>query len=400
MNNNLKKEFSVSKGLFIPVYRNIPSAPEPAIGGMAYDNSTRALLLSDGMTWYSPITPSTPTIDGAVFGTTSENDPSSTGLGYLCGSAAGENVFVGYSAGLNNNGTQTGLTFVGTFAGGTLQNVSNKTFVGRSANSGPVSGNFQQNGTGVGRAVLNNATGSDGVAIGEQSQLANLGSRSCGIGTNTLGTALGPIYDDCVAIGYERLNVPQTCPGIVNIGSSMTFWDPGTSSNVAYIGSGSTLSSNISNVVALGSGTFAGAAVPSNSFAVADDITQWRSLGLSVSASANILQFNPVTGLITQAASSRRFKEDIEDANEENVPSMIDAKVCTYKIDGEKEHGVIAEDIPEFYSCSDKEGINGVIMPRIIMALLCEVQKLRKDIAKEKKKKHQKRNAKKTSRVF
>ncbi|AEA06878.1 conserved hypothetical protein [Lausannevirus] len=383
MNNVLKKEFSTSKGLFVPVYRNIPSAPEPVIGGMAYDNSTQALLLSDGITWYSPITPSTPTTLGAVFGTTSNIDPSPTGLGYQCGTAVGENVFVGFQAGQNVTGTETGLTYVGVAAGSRFQGVNNKTLVGRSAGTGPNSA--QQNATGMGRAVLNNATGSDAIAIGDQSQLANLGSRSCGIGTNTLGTALGPIYDDCVAVGYNRLNVPQTGSRIINVGSSMTFWDPGSSANVTYIGVGSTLSPNITNVVALGSGTFAGGVVPNNTFAIADDITQWRSLGLSVAASANVLQFDPLTGLITQAASSRRFKEDIEDATDEEVPSLAEAKVCTYKIDGNKEHGVIAEEIPEFYCCSDKEGRNGVLMTRIIMALLCEVQKLKKEIAQEKR---------------
>ncbi|BAU79912.1 hypothetical protein A9K97_gp439 [Tokyovirus A1] len=383
MNNILKKEFSTSKGLFIPVYQNIPSAPEPAIGGMAYDNSTQALLLSDGITWYSPSDPSTPTTLGTVFGTTSEADPSATGLGYQCGSAVGENVFVGRGAGQNATASQTGLTFVGIFAGNAFQATSNKTLIGRTAGASVPAGLALQNGTGVGRAVFNNATGSDGIAIGDSSQLANLGSRSCGIGTNTFGITLGPIYDDSVAIGYDRLNVPQICSGIINVGSSMTVWNPGTSTNVVYVGSGSTLSPNISNVVALGSGTFAGAVVPNNTFAVADDVTQWRSVGLSVAASANVLQFDPVTGLMTQAASSRRFKEDIEDADE-RVPSLAEAKVCTYEIDGSTEHGVIAEDIPEFYACSDKEGKNGVMMTRVIMALLCEVQKLKKEIAEEK----------------
>nr|WRK65356.1 peptidase [Marseillevirus futianmevirus] len=381
MNTALKKEFEVSKGLFIPVYRNIASAPEPVIGGMAYDNSTGGLLLSDGITWYNPSNSSAPMITGTVFGTTSEQDPSATGLGFECGSAQGENVFVGYRAGAENNGTQTGLTFVGVFAGEVEQTGNNKTLVGRTAGT---SIGAQANATAVGRGVLNNAGGSDAVAIGDTSQLANDGSRSCGIGTNTVGGAnLNPVFDDCVAIGYDRLNFSQTPDNIVNIGSSMSAWDPGTSSGIVYLGSGSTLSPDILNVVALGSGAFSGVTAD-NTFAIADDITQWRSLGLSVSASANILQFDPVTGLITQAASSRRFKEDIEDADE-RVPSLAEAKVCTYKIDGKTEHGIIAEDVPEFYRCFDSEGVNGVVFCRVIMALLCEVQKLKKEIADAKR---------------
>nr|WNL49590.1 peptidase [Marseillevirus sp.] len=379
MNSSIKREFSVSRDLYVPVYRSAASVPQPSTGSIAYDNSTQATILSNGISWYSPASSSAPGSLGAVYGTTSATDPSATGLGYQCGTAAGENVFVGTGAGQNMTGTQTGLTFVGVDAGNLSQSVNNKTIVGRSAGVSST----QQNGTGVGRSVLGVGTGSGCVAIGDFSQNANTGSRSCSIGTNTLGIALGPVYNDCVAIGYERLQSTQTGTGLINIGSSMTPWDSGTSTNVIYIGGGSTLSSNITNVIALGSGTFAGAAVANNTFAVADDITQWRSLGLTVSASANVLQFDPVTGLITQAASSRRFKQDIEDADE-RVPSLANAKVCTYKIDGSTEHGVIAEDIPEFYACSDKEGINGVMMTRIIMALLCEVQKLKKEITEEK----------------
>ncbi|AQM72988.1 peptidase [Noumeavirus] len=381
MNNILKKEFETTKGLFIPVYRNISSAPIPSIGGVAYNNSTQLLLLSDGLTWYSPTTPSaSPTVRGLVFGTTSTADPSATGLGNNCGTAVGENVFVGIQSGFLNIGVQTGLTFVGYLSGRALQSVNNKTLIGRSAG---VQIGLQQNAVGIGSGVLANATGSDGIAIGTFSQNANLGSRSCGIGSSTLGTSLSPVYDDCVAIGYNRLVSPETCTGVINVGSSTTEWPSGTSTDVVYIGNSSDLSSNINNVVALGSGTFAGAPVTDNTLVIDDTITQWRSFGMTFAASVNILQFDPVTGLITQAASSRRFKENIQDADDK-VPSLANSKVCTYDIDGGTGHGFIAEDIPEFYASFDRDGINGVLLTRIIMALLCEVQKLKKEILEKK----------------
>lgn len=381
MNNIIKKEFSVSKGLFIPVYRNIPSAPEPAIGGMAYDNSTQGLLLSEGISWYPPYVPSTPTGRGTVFGTTSAAGPSATGFGNLCGTAAGENVFVGYRSGQQNFSSQTGLTYIGALSGIASQAGGNKTLIGISAS---VTFGLQSNGTGVGYAVFQNAGGNNGVAVGTSSQLANGGSRGCSMGRNTLGTFFAPNYDDCIAIGNNRLQSPQSCVGVIDVGSSATEWPSGDSNNVVHIGTGVDLSSNINNVVALGSGTFAGAAVTNNTFAIADDITQWRSFGLSVSASANILQFDPVTGLITQAASSRRFKENIEDVKNA-VISLESLKVRTYEINGETDRGIISEEVPEIFATFDSEGRrNGVVLARFVMALLGELQEAKTLLEKAK----------------
>lgn len=382
MNNILKKEFQVTKNLFIPVYRNSSSAPETTAGAVSYNSSTQSILVSDGTSWYSPTTANaSPTVRGLVFGTTSTADPSAAGLGNNCGTAVGENVFVGIESGFLNTAAQTGLTFVGHLSGRALQSVNNKTFIGSSA--GAQTG-LQQNAVGIGTGTLENATGSDGIAIGVSSQNANTGSRSCSIGSNTMGTSLSPAYNDCVAIGYNKLTSPQTCTGVINVGSSAAEWTSGTSTDVVFIGNAAGLPSNLNNVVALGSGTFAGAPVTDNTLVIDDGVTQWRSFGMNFATSVNILQFDPVTGLITQAASSRRFKENIRDADEK-VPSLADAKVCTYDIDGGTGHGFIAEDIPEFYASFDREGINGVLLTRIIMALLCEVQKLKKEILEKKR---------------
>ncbi|AHA46218.1 hypothetical protein ISTM_320 [Insectomime virus] len=381
MDSMLKKEYTVSKGLFVPVYPNIASAPEPVIGGFAYDNSTQSLLLSDGITWYAPAPNATPTGRGAVFGTTSEVDPSATGLGFRCYSTPGENVSIGFLPVTPVSGAQTGLTFLGDSAGRSNNLANNRTFIGKDAGGGPTTN--CPNATGIGRGVMFIYTGTDSCAIGDSSQNGNSGSQNCSIGDLSLGFVGGPFYDNCIAIGNLKLRAAQTCNGVINIGAAPVEWIAGNSTDVIYIGNGITLSSNITNVVALGSGVFSGAAVPNNTFAITDDTTQWRSLGLSVAASANVLQFDPVTGIITQAASSRRFKENIREA--QKIPSLEKEKVCTYEINGRTDHGLIAEDIPDFYSCSDSKGKNGVMMTRIIMGLLKEVQKLRDEIEKEKK---------------
>ena len=387
MNSVIKKEFTVSKGLFVPVYPNIASAPEPSIGGVAYDNSTQLLLLSDGITWYSPSTPSaTPTTEGLVFGTTSEVDPSTTALGFNTGTATGENVFLGRDSGRTLAGNQTNMTFIGRSSGELAINKTDCTFIGNLAGVGALL-STQSSMVSIGYSASGFGEGTDCVSLGNGSQIANDGSRSCSIGSNNLGQTLSPLYDDCVVIGNNRLTSPQSCTGVIDIGSSAAQWPSGDSDDVIYVGGGTDLSANITNVVALGSGTFAGAAVTDNTFAIADDITQLRSLGLSVAASANILQFDPVTGLITQAASSKRFKKDIQDISEDTIPSLENLKVCTYEIDGQTDRGVISEDIPELFATFDQEGRrNGVIFARFVMALLSEIQDLKKELVNAREK--------------
>nr|QZX43947.1 hypothetical protein MarQu_365 [Marseillevirus sp.]WNL50547.1 hypothetical protein MarDSR_508 [Marseillevirus sp.] len=382
INSVIKKEFVVSKKLFIPVYQNIASAPVPTKGSLAFDKTTQSIIVSNGINWQSPsASNATPASRGIVYGTTSSVAGTVTGYGYLCGSGTGTCVYVGANAGEFNVGVQTGLTFVGNFAGRVLQAATNKVMIGGGA--GQNDAGLQQNSVGIGYLALVTAnTGTDNVAIGTQSQSVGRGSGNCSIGVQSLGSQslTTATYNNCVAIGYLRLQSPTTLSsGLVAIGNT-NIWNPGaTATDIVYIGNGTTIPANATNIVAFGSGTFAGAVVPNNTFAVADNITQLRSFGLSVSASANILQFDPVTGLITQAASSKRFKENIREL--EPFPSLLETKVCTYDIDGGKDHGVIAEEVPEEYASFDIEGQrNGVKFSRIIMYLLSRVQSLQKEI--------------------
>ncbi|AMQ10990.1 hypothetical protein [Brazilian marseillevirus] len=387
MNSAIKKEFVVTSKLFVPVYESIAAAPTPTAGSVAFDKTLQSLVVSNGINWQAPVAPNaTPSARGIVYGSTSSTVGTVTGYGYLSGSGTGTCTYIGRSAGEFNIGAQTGLTFVGAFAGRVLQAATNKTMIGGGA--GQNDAGLQQNSVGVGYTALATAnTGTNNVAVGTSSQLVGRGSGNCAVGIQTLGgqALTTATYDNCVALGYQRLvGATTSSSGIINIGS-IGLWAPGASStDVIYVGNGTTIPINSTNIIAFGSGTFAGAVVPNNTFAVSDTITQLRSLGLAVSASANILQFDPVTGLVTQAASSQRFKENIVPM--EKLPSLLGAKVCTYDIDGGKDHGVISEEIPEIYATFDIEGQrNGVKFSRIIMYLLSEIQRVASEIEEIKK---------------
>ncbi|AGV01396.1 hypothetical protein C8_47 [Cannes 8 virus] len=376
-NSVIKKEFVVSRNLVVPIYQSIAAAPEPIVGSIAYNAATQGLISSNGLTWSSPsASAATPTTAGLVFGITSTSPTTTTSYGNGSGAAPNGNVFAGWRAGFNNNGAQTGLTIVGHLAASQTQTVSNKTVVGRSAG---LIGTAQQNSTGVGSStLLTGASGSNNCAVGQNSQGVGIGSGNCSMGSNALGSGPGSNSNNTVGIGYFVMSTNVTPSGVINVGaaSGAVFWNPGNSVDVVYFGNGTSLSSNITNVIAIGRGNFSGVTA-NNTFVVADGITQWRSLGLSVSASANVLQFDPVTGLITQAASSRRFKENIQEPKKEESSDILAMKIQTYEIDGKTDHGAISEEIPEKYTTSDSQGRrNGVKMLRVIMSLLSEIQVL------------------------
>lgn len=380
-NSVIKKEFTVSRSVVVPVYPNLASAPEPVAGSIAYNAATQGLILSDGNSWASPsASVATTTTRGILYGYTPDSPNTTVCLGNGNGTAPAGNVFVGFRAGYNSNGAQTGLTLVGYISGLSVQAVSNKTMIGDSSGG---NANSQQNSTGIGSFVFSLSTaGSNNCAAGQDSQSRNTGSGNCSIGSTALGITGTSAFDNCVGIGLDVLS-SGTSSGIINIGTSpgFTYWNPGTSTDVVFLGNSTSLSSNITNVVALGFGNFSGV-VANNTLVVADNITQWRSSGLSVSASANVLQFDPATGLITQAASSQRFKQNIQTPPADASSDILNMKIRTYEIDGQTDHGAISEDIPEKYVTVDIEGRrNGVKMLRIIMSLLSEIQVLNEQLS-------------------
>ncbi|BAU80334.1 hypothetical protein A9K97_gp017 [Tokyovirus A1] len=381
-NSTIKKEFVVSRNLVIPVYKNLAAAPEPVVGSIAYNAATQGVISSNGLSWSSPsASAATPTARGIVFGLTSVSPTTTTSYGNGSGTAPSGNIFVGWRSGFSNNGAQTGITAVGHLSCSQAQTVTNKTMVGRSAGN---QGAAQQNSTGVGSTVFTSgASGSNNCAAGQSSQSVNVGSGNSSMGNASLGGTGAPTYNNSVGIGYLCLSGGTASSGIVNIGAAPggAFWNPGSSTDVVFIGNGTSLSANITNVVALGRGNFSGVTA-NNTLAIADNVTQWRSLGLAASASANVLQFDPVTGLVTQAASSQKFKQNIQTPLEGESSDILDMKVCTYEIDGQTDHGVISEEIPEKYATFDVKGQrNGVKMLRVIMSLLSEIQVLNEQLS-------------------
>ncbi|AQM72994.1 hypothetical protein B1750_gp013 [Noumeavirus] len=378
-NSTIKKEYVVSRNLVVPIVQNIAAVPEPTFGSIVYNLATSGLVISNGVTWATPTaSAATPTARGIVFASTSTTIGTTTSYGNLAGSAPGGNVFLGWRAGFNNVGAQTGLTFVGHLSGSVSQNVTNKTVVGRSSG---INANSQQNSCGVGTFCLSGSSGSDNCATGLGSNSIGTGSGNCGIGATTVG-GLTSQHNNDTGVGFFTLAGGTSSSGIVNVGTAQgsVYWNPGTSVDVVYLGNNTSLSSNITNVVALGMGSFTGA-VANNTLVVENNVSQWRSLGLTVAASANILQFDPVTGLITQAASSKRFKQKIRPLPEKHTEDIFRMKVKTYEISGQVDHGVISEEVPEKYATFDNEGRrNGVKLLPIIMSILSEIQKLRKEI--------------------
>ncbi|BAU80336.1 hypothetical protein A9K97_gp015 [Tokyovirus A1] len=381
-NSVIKKEFVVSKRLVVPVLANAAAATVATPGSIAFDNTTQSLVVSGGSSWVTPTAAAaTPTVRGTVFGTTQSVSNASVGLGSNIGVGTGTNTFIGNRAGVGNAIGQTSLTGVGEQAFFSTQNVLNKTVVGK---SGGISGSTGANSTGIGNSVFRIMTSgsNNNCAVGTEAQSTTTGSGNCSIGDLTMSPASTSNSTNSVAIGHSRLAsvLTTTASSVINIGSG-TVWSPGTTGSIGatFIGNGGTLTNNTTGTFALGSGGFAGT-TPSQTFAVSDNITQWRSLGLAVSASANVLQFDPATGLITQAASSQRFKENIGDA-EDFSSDILELKVCSYEIDGQTDHGVIAEEVPEFFATFDAEGQrNGVKHLLFTMAILSEIQKLREQV--------------------
>ncbi|AMQ10547.1 hypothetical protein [Brazilian marseillevirus] len=380
-NSVIKREFVVSRNLVVPILKDASAATISTPGSIAFDDATQTLVASGGTSWSAPTaSAATPTVRGTVLGTTPNVSNATVGIGNGIGSGTGTNTFLGIRTGTGNGSGQTSLTAIGESAMMNAQNVLNKTVVGK--NSG-IASNTGANSTCVGHSAMSSmAVGSsNSCAVGTQAQQATTGSGNCSIGDSTMTPDPTSNSNNSIAIGHSRLTtaIETTATNVINIGSG-TAWSPGAagSTGVTFIGNGGTLTNNTTGTFALGSGGFTGT-TPAQTFAVSDNITQWRSLGLAVSASANVLQFDPVTGLITQAASSKRFKENIRE--EDFSSDILDLKVCSYEIGGKTDHGVIAEEVPETFATFDKDGQrNGVKHLLFTMAILSEIQKLRETV--------------------
>lgn len=243
-------------------------------------------------------------------------------------------LYFGGTTFIHNFGTQN--TFVGQSAGNLTLTATNSVAVGFNALTGLTSG---EGNVAVGNASLSSLTsGGDNVAVG--SALANIetgsfntavgvgaifaldadGSRNTAVGYNT-GIDLDTGNDN-IFIGYEAGSVLET----------------NESSNI-IIGSVGTIGDN--NLIRIGT-QGAGAGQQNTCFIAG--IT-----GVSVANSATVL-LNTSTGQLGTVVSSRRFKEDIRNIENENEELLKSTPVkFSYKNDTKKEtaYGIIAEELHE-----------------------------------------------------
>ncbi|ALX27645.1 hypothetical protein GMAR_ORF271 [Golden Marseillevirus] len=239
--------------------------------------------------------------------------------------------------------------------------------------------------------------GIENVSVGSQAGLNSVGN-SCvffgySAGTSVIGSGntifgaqaadggfTGPATNN-VIIGFQAGRTGTTASSNIVIGTSACP-NLGTCTNCIVIGTSSNCQTAGTNRIVLGANT---TGTTNNELTISPTITQWRSFGLSVSASANTLQINPATGVITQAASSRRFKENIRDLEVDTSKlHELSLHSYNYKSDGQEDYGLIAEDtfeiLPEIVTLDSEGQPHGIKHLTLVMLLLAEVQRLRKEL--------------------
>ncbi|AMQ10991.1 low complexity HA-like repeat protein [Brazilian marseillevirus] len=381
-NFETRRELVVSKKLVIPVVPSLAAASDATPGTVVFDSSSGNMNVATGTAWTLSSLPSaTPTTRGTVFGQTETATASPTSLGYQSSAVAGDSsTFIGYQSGLGVDIAAEDCTGVGAGSMSILGVGARCVAVG--VNSGRAVG-FDN--VSVGANSMNGAVGSSNVCIGTSTGTGLTGSRNTVIGVQAAdGTTTGP-FNDNVIVGYQAGRTGTTASGNIVVGQGA---NPalGTLTNSISLGRAATCGTSGTNRIALGTSA---TCTVDNEMTIAPTITQWRSLGLSSAAAANTLQINPATGIITQAASSRRFKENIRDLEvDTRALHELSMKTYNYKKDGEKDHGLIAEEafevLPDIVTLDAEGKPHGIKHLTLAMLLLAELQRLEKEVARFK----------------
>nr|WRK65310.1 peptidase [Marseillevirus futianmevirus] len=375
-NFETRRDLTVTKNFVVPVVPNLASANLATPGSIVYDKTTGNLNVSSGSGWSPSNLPiATPTVRGVVFGSTPTSTTTSTSLGYLSGTAAPNSLFVGYSAGSAVGAVQS-CTAVGASAMSVAGILDNSTAIG--ASSGNIAGSDN---TSVGANSASGSTGDDNAYFGYNCAQNIVGSENVIFGVQAGdGGATGP-FDDNVIIGFQAGRTATTASGNIVIGQGACP-DLGTCTNCVVVGRAASCGTSGTNRIVLGASAVG---ATDNEMTIAPTITQWRSLGLSSAAAANTLQIDPATGIITQAASSRRFKEKIRDL-EVNTQKLYDLslKSYNYKADGKEDFGLIAEDthdvLPEIVTLDAEGKPHGIKHLALVALLVAELQNLKKRV--------------------
>lgn len=376
-NFETRRELTVSKKFIVPVVPNLASAILATPGAIVFDKSTGNLNVATGSSWSPGGVPiATPTSRGVVFGNTSTSVVGVVSLGYLANAASTTGTYVGYGAGASLGNISTDCTAIGYRAMDVPANIVRCVAVG--ANAGNITGD--QN-ISVGASSSSGATGSDNVVFGFESASGMTGSRNILIGTQVSDGGITGPFNDNIVVGYQAGRAATTASGNIVFGSGASP-NLGTCTNCIVIGTAATAGTSGTNRIVLGASAVG---ATDNELTIAPTITQWRSIGLSSAAAANTLQINPATGIITQAASSRRFKEDIQDLDVDTKKLHdLSLKTYKYKSDGRRDYGLIAEDtyevLPEIVTLDADGNPHGIKHLTLAMLLLAEVQNLRKEL--------------------
>ncbi|BAU80331.1 low complexity HA-like repeat protein [Tokyovirus A1] len=376
-NFETRRDLTVSKNFVVPVVPSLAAANIATPGSIVFDKSTGNLNVSSGSGWSPSNLPiATPTVRGIVFGSTNTGSGSTTSLGYLSGTAASSSVFVGYSAGSSVAALITDCTAVGFSAMSTPGVLDRSTAVG--ASSGNIAG---LENTSVGANAASGSTGNSNVCFGYNSGINMTGSENVIFGTQAADGGISGPFSDNVVVGFQAGRAATTASGNVVVGQAACP-NLGTCTNCIVVGRAATAGTSGTNRIVLGASAVG---ATDNELTIAPTITQWRSLGLSSAAAANTLQINPATGIITQAASSRRFKENIRDLEVDTSKLYeLALKTYEYKTDGREDYGLIAEDtheiLPEIVTLDAEGNPHGIKHLTLVMLLVAELQNLKKRV--------------------
>ena len=378
-NFETRRDLTVSKNLVVPVVPNLASANLATPGSIVFDSATGNLNVSSGSGWSpSNIPIATPTVRGIVFGSTPTGTGTPTSLGNSVGNAGTNSVFVGHSAGTGIATAFTSeCTAVGTNAMTTPGILDRSTALG--ANSGNIVGSEN---TSIGVNAGDGAVGNLNVCFGYNAGVNMTGSGNAVFGNESADGGISGPFTNNVVVGYQAGRTATTASGNIVVGQAACP-DLGTCTDCIVIGRGSSCGTSGSNRIVLGAAT---TGTVDNEMTIAPTITQWRSLGLSSAAAANTLQIDPATGIITQAASSQRFKDKIRQL-EVDTEKLYDLALKTYeyKSDGREDFGLIAEEtfeiLPEIVTLDAEGKPHGIKHFTLVMLLLVELQKLKKQVA-------------------
>ncbi|ADB03833.1 hypothetical protein MAR_ORF045 [Marseillevirus marseillevirus] len=375
-NFETRRDLTVTKNFVVPVVPNLASANIATPGSIVFDKATGNLNVSSGSGWSPSNLPiATPTVRGIVYGSTPTGTGTSTSLGYLSGTAAANSLFLGYSAG-SGVGAVSDCTGVGYLAMTTAGILDRSTSVG--ANSGNIAG-FEN--TSAGANAASGSTGNSNTIFGYNSGINMTGSENVIFGTQAADGGISGPFDDNVIVGFQAGRAATTASGNIVLGQAACP-NLGTCTNCIVIGRAATCGTSGTNRIVLGASAVG---ATDNEMTIAPTITQWRSLGLASAAAANTLQIDPATGIITQAASSQRFKENIRDL-EVDTSKIYDLALRTYnyKSDGREDYGLIAEDtydvLPEIVTLDAEGNPHGIKHLTLVMLLVAELQRLKERV--------------------